>query len=183
MGMNTPRFSKSQIVRLLLVIIVMFALGVVAVPLFNGASRVLGIHGNAGDDHRSQRVDENRQVRVKFLSSNAVDMAWGFYPKANQLEVHPGAVNDMWFIAQNPTDQPMTAQAVPSISPGSAASYFHKTECFCFTQQVLQPGERVEMLVRFIVDYDLPKDIEQLTLGYTLFNVTSSKAPASKSGG
>lgn len=62
----------------------------------------------------------------------------------------------------------------------SAAAYFHKTECFCFTQQVLQPGERVEMLVRFIVDYDLPKDIEQLTLGYTLFNVTSSKTPASK---
>ncbi|MCQ2996683.1 cytochrome c oxidase assembly protein [Pseudomonas syringae] len=181
--MNALRFSKSQIVRLLLVIIVMFALGVAAVPLFNGASRGFGSHGKAGDDQRSQRVDESRQVRVKFLSSNAVNMVWGFYPKADQLEVHPGAVNDMWFIAQNPTDQPMTAQAVPSISPGSAAAYFHKTECFCFTQQVLQPGERVEMLVRFIVDYDLPKDIEQLTLGYTLFNVTSSKTPASKSGG
>lgn len=184
MGMNGSRYLKPSIVRLLLVIIVMFALGFAAVPLFNGASRLFGIHGNAGDDHqRSLQVDESRQVRVKFLSSNAVDMAWAFYPKANQLEVHPGAVNDMWFIAQNPTDQPMTAQAVPSISPGSAASYFHKTECFCFTQQVLQPGERVEMLVRFIVDYDLPKDIKQLTLGYTLFNVTSSKTPASKSGG
>lgn len=183
MGINAPRFFKFPIIRLLLVIIVMFALGVAAVPLFNGASRVFGIHGNAGDYQRSQRVDENRQVRVKFVSSNAVGMAWGFHPKANQLDIHPGAVNDMWFIAQNPTDQPMTAQAVPSISPGTAAAYFHKTECFCFTQQVLQPGERVEMLVRFIVDYDLPQDIKQMTLGYTLFNVTSSKTPALKSGG
>nr|WP_095093187.1 cytochrome c oxidase assembly protein [Pseudomonas sp. Irchel 3A5] len=184
MGMNTPRFLKSPIIRLLLVVIVMFAFGFAVVPLFNVMSQAFGIHGRVGDDHQgSQRIDESRQVRVKFLSSNAVDMAWGFYPKAGQLEVHPGAVNDMWFVAQNPTDQPMTAQAVPSISPGSAAGYFHKTECFCFTQQVLQPGERVEMLVRFIVDYDLPRDIEQLTLGYTLFNVTSSKTPASKSGG
>jgi cytochrome c oxidase assembly protein subunit 11 len=80
----------------------------------------------------------------------------------------------------------MTAQAVPSISPGSAAVYFHKTECFCFTQQVLQPGQRIEMPVRFIVDRDIPEDVRHLTLGYTLFNVTASKppaAPTAKSGG
>jgi cytochrome c oxidase assembly protein subunit 11 len=63
----------------------------------------------------------------------------------------------MIFIARNPTDHPMSAQAIPSITPAEAAAYFHKTECFCFTQQVLQPGERIEMPVRFIVDRDLPE--------------------------
>ena len=81
----------------------------------------------------------------------------------------------MLFIAHNTTDKPMTAQAVPSISPSKAAAYFHKTECFCFTQQVLQPGERIEMPVRFIVDRDLPPDVHHLTLAYTLFDITARK--------
>ncbi|MNJ62613.1 Cytochrome c oxidase assembly protein CtaG [compost metagenome] len=66
----------------------------------------------------------------------------------------------------------MTAQAVPSVAPARAAAWFHKTECFCFTQQVLQPGEQIEMPVRFIVDRDLPRDVHHLTLGYTLFDIT-----------
>jgi cytochrome c oxidase assembly protein subunit 11 len=72
----------------------------------------------------------------------------------------------------------MTAQAVPSVSPGPAAAYFHKTECFCFTQQSLKPGERIEMPVRFIVDRDLPPEVKHLTLAYTLFDITASQTPA-----
>ncbi|WP_205904157.1 cytochrome c oxidase assembly protein, partial [Pseudomonas viridiflava] len=68
--------------------------------------------------------------------------------------------------------------AVPSISPGQAAAYFHKTECFCFTQQVLQPGERFEMPVRFIVDRDLPAEVKNLTLAYMLFDITERRTPA-----
>ena len=182
--MNEARSQKKLITRLLLVVVVMFAFGFALVPLYDVMCKAFGINGKTGDAWQgSQQVDESRQVRVQFLSTNAVDMVWGFYPKADQLQVHPGAVNEMLFVAQNPTDRPITAQAVPSISPGSAAVYFHKTECFCFTQQVLQPGERIEMPVRFIVDRDLPKDVNQLTLGYTLFNVTASKPPAAKSGG
>ena len=66
----------------------------------------------------------------------------------------------------------MVAQAIPSVAPSKAAAYFHKTECFCFTQQVLQPGETVMMPVRFIVDPALPKDVKHLTLAYTLFDVS-----------
>ena len=71
----------------------------------------------------------------------------------------------------------MSAQAVPSIAPSNAAAYFHKTECFCFTQQVLQPGQRIEMPVRFIVDRDMPKDVKHLTLSYTLFDITARHPP------
>lgn len=174
---------KPLITRLLLVVVVMFAFGFALVPLYDVMCKAFGINGKTGGAYSgAQMIDESRQVRVQFLSTNAVDMVWGFYPKAEQLDVHPGAVNEMLFVAQNPTDQPMTAQAVPSISPGSAAVYFHKTECFCFTQQVLQPGQRIEMPVRFIVDRDLPKDVKHLTLGYTLFNITARK-PVASSGG
>ena len=104
-------------------------------------------------------------------------MVWEFKPVADQLSVHPGSSREMRFIAYNPTDKPMTAQAVPSVSPSKAAAFFHKTECFCFTQQVLQPGERIEMPVRFIVDRDLPADVRHLTLAYTLFDITSRQPP------
>ena len=60
-------------------------------------------------------------------------------------------------------------------SPAEAAQYFHKTECFCFTQQTLQPGERIEMPVRFIVDRDMPKEVKHLTLAYTLFDITAAR--------
>ncbi|KFE56520.1 cytochrome c oxidase assembly protein [Pseudomonas syringae] len=177
--MTNPRPLKPLITRLLLVVVVMFAFGFALVPLYDVMCKAFGINGKTGGAYTgAQVIDESRQVRVQFLSTNAVDMVWGFYPKAEQLDVHPGAVNEMLFVAQNPTDQPMTAQAVPSISPGAAAVYFHKTECFCFTQQVLQPGQRIEMPVRFIVDRDLPKDVKHLTLGYTLFNITARKPPA-----
>lgn len=179
--MSEIRPLKRLVTRLLLIVVAMFAFGFALVPLYTVMCKAFGINGKTGDAYEgSQVIDQSRRVRVQFLSTNAVDMVWGFYPKAEQLEVYPGAVNEMLFVAQNPTDKPMTAQAVPSISPGPAAVYFHKTECFCFTQQVLQPGQRIEMPVRFIVDRDLPKDVKHLTLAYTLFDITARQPPAAR---
>ena len=96
--------------------------------------------------------------------------------------VNPGGVYEMVFVASNPSDHPMSAQAVPSISPAEAAQYFHKTECFCFTQQVLQAGQRIEMPMRFIVDRDMPKDVKHLTLAYTLFDITARHPPVAAAG-
>lgn len=169
--MSKCRLCSRPVARLLLMIVVMFALGLALMPAYDKARRAFGFQ-HAPSQDRAQGVDYTRQVRVHFKSANAVDMAWGFYSKQQQIDVHPGAVNEVWFIAQNPTDKAMTAQAVPAIAPGAAALYFHKTECFCFIQQVLAPGQRIEMPVRFIIDLALPGEIEGLTLGYTLFNMT-----------
>ncbi|CAM3303029.1 cytochrome c oxidase assembly protein [Pseudomonas floridensis] len=177
--MNQSLPLRRLITRLLLLVVLMFAFGFALVPLYDVMCKAFGINGKTGDQYQgTQIIDDTRQVKVQFLSSNSADMVWAFYPRSEQIDVHPGAVNEMIFIAQNPTDRTMTAQAVPSISPGQAAAYFHKTECFCFTQQVLQPGERIEMPVRFIVDRDLPKDVKNLTLGYTLFDITARQTPA-----
>ena len=76
------------------------------------------------------------------------------------------------FFAANPTPDDMVAQAIPSISPARAAEYFHKTECFCFNQQPLDGNADTAMPLQFIIDQDLPKDIQTITLSYTLFDVT-----------
>ncbi|WP_397457665.1 cytochrome c oxidase assembly protein [Pseudomonas asplenii] len=175
---------KRLISRLLLVVVAMFAFGFALVPIYDVMCKAFGINGKtAGQYEGEQVVDASRQVGVQFLSTNAVDMVWEFYPKAERIDVHPGAVNEMIFVAYNPTDKVMKAQAIPSISPGNAAVYFHKTECFCFTQQTLKPGERIEMPVRFIVDRDMPKDVKHLTLAYTLFDITAHNPPVAHSGG
>lgn len=174
--MDNRRSIRWLTTRLLLLAVLMFGFGFALVPIYDVMCKAFGINGKtAGQYEGSQVTDASREVRVQFLATNAVDMVWEFRSKADELDVHPGAVNQVLFVASNPSDHVMTAQAIPSISPSEAAAYFHKTECFCFTQQVLKPGERIEMPVRFIVDRDLPKDVKHLTLAYTLFDVTARK--------
>lgn len=161
------------VTRLLLLVAVMFGFGFALVPLYDVLCQAFGINGKtAGQYQGVQQIDDSRAVRVQFLATNAEGMVWTFEPLQAEVRVHPGASHEVRFVAVNPTDRPMTAQAVPSVAPARAAAWFHKTECFCFTQQVLQPGERIEMPVRFIVDRDLPRDVHHLTLGYTLFDIT-----------
>ena len=105
-------------------------------------------------------------------------MSWEFRPLQNSIEVHPGELNEVKFYARNPTSARVIGQAVPSVSPAAAADYLHKPECFCFTQQVLEAGESIEMPVRFFVDKALPADVRKLTLTYTLFDITQNFAEA-----
>ncbi|KXU39258.1 cytochrome C oxidase assembly protein [Ventosimonas gracilis] len=176
--MNRTDATSQLIRRLLIVVCLMFAFGFALVPLYDVMCKALGINGKTGDAYSgAQQVDESRSVRVQFLTTNAAGMVWEFHPAVEELSVHPGAVNEALFIARNPSDKPMSAQAIPSVAPARAAAWFHKTECFCFTQQVLMPGERIEMPLRFIVDQALPADVGQLTLGYTLFDITERMPP------
>lgn len=172
---------RRLVTRLVMLTVVMFAFGFALVPIYDVMCKAFGINGKTGGQYEGSQVsDPTRSVRVQFMSTNAGDMSWEFHSSADQIEVNPGAVNQMIFIARNPTQQPMSAQAIPSITPAEAAAYFHKTECFCFTQQVLQPGERIEMPVRFIVDRDLPDSVKHLTLAYTLFDITARHPPVAQ---
>ncbi|WP_425913653.1 cytochrome c oxidase assembly protein [Pseudomonas sp. GWSMS-1] len=179
--MSEALSTRRLVIRLSLVVVAMFGFGFALVPIYDVMCQAFGINGKtAGAYEGSQAVDEQRRVRVQFLATNAAEMVWEFGPQADEVVVHPGDSTQMLFVAYNPTDKPMTAQAIPSVAPSKAAAYFHKTECFCFTQQVLQPGERIEMPVRFIVDRDLPADVRHLTLAYTLFDVTARKPPVAQ---
>ena len=161
------------------VAVVMFAfVFVVMVPLYNVLCDVLGINGKtAGSAYTAVPVmiDESREVTVQFVAINNNEMPWGFSPDERVMRVHPGAANGTIFRATNPTNAPMVAQAIPSISPSRAAAYFHKTECFLLSSsRGWQDWPTADMPLQFIVDQDLPRDIHTITLSYTLFDVTDA---------
>ena len=90
--------------------------------------------------------------------------------RSPSIKVHPGQIETVLFIAKNNTNEDVTGQAIPSVSPGLASPYFKKIECFCFQRQTLHGGETKEMPLRFYVSPDLPKDVSEVTLSYAFFN-------------
>jgi cytochrome c oxidase assembly protein subunit 11 len=161
------------------------SLGFALVPLYDTLCRVVGLNGKtfqtgglAGSDAAPPRVDLSRLVTVEFTGSVMPGLDWEIRPLAHALELHPGELHSATFLVHNRAGHPVTAQAVPSVTPGQAASHFEKIECFCFTQQTLLPGEAREMPVAFIVKPELGTEISTITLAYAFFPVPAGKAPA-----
>lgn len=149
-----------------------FAFGFALVPLYNIAcEHVLGIKLEQGavdaNAAAAMVVDESRLVTVQFVANTKSKLPWVFNAEKVSMKVHPGQLTEAWFDATNISERDIVGNAVPSVAPNSASLYFNKTECFCFTEQLLKAGESKRMPVRFIVDPRLPKDISTLTLAYT----------------
>jgi cytochrome c oxidase assembly protein subunit 11 len=163
--------------RLCLLVVGMFGFGFALVPLYDLLCEVTGLGGRTGGayafDPASARVDENRVVKVNFITNTNGGMPWEFWAEKGGTRVHPGKLEEAKFYVKNTTNRRMVGQAVPSIVPVSATDYFHKTECFCFTSQVLDPGEVMEMPMRFVVDAGLPATVQSISLSYALFDVTA----------
>ena len=161
--------------KLLSVVCGMFMFGFALVPLYDLICDVTGLNGKTGEKYvqaEAENLDSDRVVTIQFLTNNNVGMPWEFRPVARSLTVNPGQLNATEFYVRNPASSSITAQAVPSVTPFRAAKYLHKTECFCFDQQELASGESMDMPLRFIIDSDIPKDIETITLSYTLYDIT-----------
>ena len=160
--------------RLLLMVAGSFAFGYALVPLYDVFCEVTGIGSRdrllQASTVESSGPDLTRTVVVEFVSSTPGSGEWEFSPNLASMEVHPGKLYETSFHAKNLTGREVVGQAVPSVSPGRAARYFHKTECFCFTPQHFDEGEVKEMPVRFIVDRDLPAGVDRLTLSYSFFD-------------
>jgi cytochrome c oxidase assembly protein subunit 11 len=141
------------------------------IPLYSIYCEITGANGKTGrmNPNAITVVDKSRKVEVEFLASVNSGLAWHFRPELSKIDVHPGEIATAYFEATNDTDQPIIGNAVPSVAPNEASVYFNKTECFCFTEQRLDPGETRRMPVRFIVDSAMPKDISVLTLAYTFY--------------
>jgi len=167
-----PINKKPVVVKLLVLVIMMFGFGYALVPLYDVFCDVTGLNGKTGDQvsfTQAPVVDEKRLVKVTFLASLNESMPWEFKPQQSFVEVHPGKPTTINYIAKNKSNKSITGQAVPSVSPGLAAAFFQKTECFCFTQQELKAGEEKLMPVTFIVDSELPQQMNELVLSYTFF--------------
>ena len=175
---NNGRANGKVISRLMIIVVGMFCFGFALVPLYNVFCKVTGINGKTGGQvilSDTLHEDTSRRISIEFTTALNESMPWEFRSLQDSVDVHPGKPTRVDFIARNTTDHTMTGQAVPSVAPGLAAQYMHKTECFCFSQQTLAAGEEKLMPVIFYIDPEIPADIHQLTLSYTFF-VTKSEA-------
>ena len=182
--------SAKLVKRLALVMVGAFVFTFSLVPLYRIAcEKIIGIklqQGPSGEQRVAgvRATGDRRVVTVEFDGNVNSALEWGFHPTRASVRVHPGDMVDATYWARNESDHAIVGNAAPSVAPAIASSYFHKTECFCFTQQLLQAGEQKLMPVRFYVDPALPADVSTLTLSYTFYNNEeatarlAAKAPA-----
>ena len=165
--------NRQMLLKLLAVTVIMFGFGFALVPFYDEICRVTGVRDLFKEDEpvvKNTQVDLSRKVGLEF-DANTQRLAWTFKPLEAHLEVHPGQVTQVIYEVRNTQDRTVTGQAVPSYGPQRAAQYFQKLECFCFQQQTLGPGEVRRMPVVFVIDPNMPRDLETVTLSYTFFEV------------
>ena len=171
------RDSRRSVLILGGVVVGMFAFGYALVPLYSTICRLTGLNGKAdtlvsAQAVSQQQADLSRVVNVQFVTTVNGGRIWQFAPEQKEVQVHPGQLYTVYFTAKNEQDEAVVGQAVPSVAPWSAANHLHKTECFCFNRQPFGALEQKRMPVRFMVDRDLPTDVDTVTLSYTFFDVT-----------
>ena len=164
--------NRRLVMYLMAIVVGMFGFGFALVPLYNVFCKVTGLNGKTNQTavYNSGEVDNSRTVTIQFLATNNANLPWDFYPLVSSIKVHPGQNTRIAYYAKNNSSQTMTVQAIPSVTPGLAANHLKKTECFCFTQQTFKAGEGRTMPVLFHVDAQLPKDINEIALSYTMFD-------------
>jgi cytochrome c oxidase assembly protein subunit 11 len=148
----------------------MFAFGFALVPLYKKICEVTGI--NAGDAQvlaRNTQLDAERVVTLELDANVDAHLPWRFTPLQRSIRMHPGEMVQVMYEVENRTTQAVTGQAIPSYGPPLAAQYVKKIECFCFTGQTLQPGEKRQMPVMLVMQPTLPRDVNTVTLSYTFF--------------
>lgn len=172
----------SLALRLAAVAVGMFGFGYLLVPAYDVFCEITGFGGrtNAAPATAEAAPETTRSIDLEFVTTVNQAAPWTFEPQAPGMTVHPGGIYEAVFLAENLSGRPQIAQAVPSIAPAQAADYFKKLDCFCFTTQEFAPNEERELLVRFVVDRDLPEYVDTITLSYTLFD-TNRVADASGS--
>ena len=184
MRLGLARANARMVGKLAVVAAGMFAFGYALVPIYQHVCEALGINILAIGERQvpgtskapaNTQVDTSRLITVEF-DANARG-PWDFKPAQRSIQVHPGQLTTVMYEFQNVQNRRMAAQAIPSYAPKQAAAHFNKLECFCFNQYTLEPGEKKQWPVAFIIDPKLSKDVTTITLSYTFFEV-GSRTPA-----
>ena len=154
------------------VAVVMLSLSFAAVPFYNWFCRVTGYAGTTSVAATGADEVLEQTVKIRFDASLEAGMPWEFRAVQPSMTIRIGETGLAFFEAYNPTDKAVGGQASYNVTPDQSGGYFTKIECFCFTEQILQPGERVQMPVSFYVDPSIVKDpeaslIKEITLSYT----------------
>ena len=167
----------------------MLGLGYASVPLYRLFCQVTGFGGTTmtateSDAARAASLATGETISIRFDASAAMGMPWTFRPSQATDTVTIGERDIATYVARNDSDQPITGMATFNVEPEQAGKYFNKVQCFCFTEQTLQPGQEVTMPVLYFVDpamLDDPnmKGVEQITLSYTFHRAKDPARPAS----
>ena len=169
--------------KLVFIVLAMFGFGYALVPLYDVFCDAFGILGKTDSEasvEQVYKVDAERELTVEFITSLNESAPMEFSTETKKMKIHPGKYYTVNFFAKNNTDQNMIARAIPSVTPGPAAEYFKKTECFCFTEQTFEPQEGKTMPVRFVVDPEIPARYKTITLAYTFFDNTDKSVKNNK---
>jgi cytochrome c oxidase assembly protein subunit 11 len=160
----------------------MLALSYAAVPLYEAFCKATGFAGTPLVAKEStDRPVINRTVEVRFDSNTDANLPWRFQPVERSVKVHLGEEKLVFFRATNLSQRPIVGTATYNVTPEWTAGWFNKIQCFCFTEQLLQPGQSVDMPVLFFVDADMNKDrryddVRTITLSYTFYEAKTERA-------
>ena len=164
--------NRSLVGQLIILTVAMFGFGFLLVPLYDVFCEITGFGGrtNAEAVIVNEAPDLTREVRIEFVTTVNSYAQFEFAADADSMIVNPGKMYYATFTAKNLAGEHKVAQAVPSVAPSTAAEYFTKIECFCFTSQEFVADEERAMPLQFIVNPDLPDYVDTITLQYTFFD-------------
>jgi len=173
------RRERASLTRgLLLMVAGSFAFGFALVPLYDVICEAAGIRVNDAPSDITESAADGREVALEFVSILAPGSEWELVPATKELVVQPGRLHEATFRIRSRAAVPVVGQAVPSVAPAYTAKYLQKTECFCFTPQDFGPAQEREFTVRFIVDPDLPVQVDRMTLAYSMYTVPERQLAA-----
>jgi cytochrome c oxidase assembly protein subunit 11 len=167
--------------RLAAVVGGMLGLAYAAVPLYEAFCKATGFNGTPLVAQEGERPIISRTVQVRFDSNVDPNLAWRFEPLQREIKVQLGEEKLVHFRATNVSQRPIVGTATYNVTPERTAGWFNKVQCFCFTEQLLQPGQSVDMPVVFFVDAEMDKDrryddIRTITLSYTFYEAKTERA-------
>ena len=149
-----------------------FAFGFALVPLYDVICEAAGIRVNAVPSTiQASETGAGREVTLEFVSMLPEGSAFELTPETRAMKLQPGKLYEAKFRIRSLATVPVVAQAVPSVAPSTTAKYLQKTECFCFTPQTFAAAEEREFTVRFIVAPDLPRQVDRMTLAYSIYTL------------
>ncbi|MBA4142579.1 MAG: cytochrome c oxidase assembly protein [Nitrosospira sp.] len=182
--MNVVNANSVVMKKLLVFTVVMFVFGFALVPFYEKICEVTGLNNLLQADTlvENPQVDTARWVTIE-LDANVRGLPWQFKPLQRSVSVHPGEMVQVMYEISNNSNREINGQAIPSYSPQLLAKHLKKLECFCFSKQVLKPNEVRQMPVQFMIESNLPADINTVTISYTFFELGTNNAAAMRDSG
>jgi cytochrome c oxidase assembly protein subunit 11 len=179
--MNPSTRARNRVLlrKLSVVAVMMFGFGFALVPIYEKICQVTGINQLVKrDEPTSTQVDESRTITIQFDANVRSEIPWELTPLERTVKAHPGELIHVVYELRNPTDVTAEGQAIPSYGPQLAGQYVKKLDCFCFSKQPIPAGETRRLPVVFMLDPSLPREVNVITVSYTMFEVGGTRRQA-----